>query len=182
MRRQPGRLFIAASCILKSLQTRDMDFTADPRFLLPVLMEAFRLLSRGGARFDKKRFQSDVKLFDVRTPLRCLPLLSQQGLRNRRPRTPSPNRRKNYLLNLISSSMHKTVHQNERVVSWIDTTTTTFNVKRRNNVRRGRARSTKMRNLLKHRDIASRPEVQISLHAYIRLRNSGSDTIYPRCY
>jgi ATP-dependent RNA helicase DDX52/ROK1 len=40
--------------------------------LLPVQMEAFKLLSRGGARFDKKRFQSDVKVFDVRTPVRCV--------------------------------------------------------------------------------------------------------------
>ena len=28
-------------------------------------MEAFQLLARGGAKFDKKRFQDDVKLFDV---------------------------------------------------------------------------------------------------------------------
>ena len=28
-------------------------------------MEAFQLLARGGAKFDKKRFQGDVKLFDV---------------------------------------------------------------------------------------------------------------------
>ena len=29
-------------------------------------MEAFQLLSRGGARFDKQRFKSDVQLFNVR--------------------------------------------------------------------------------------------------------------------
>ena len=29
------------------------------------LMEAFQLLSRGGARFDKQRFKSDVQLFAV---------------------------------------------------------------------------------------------------------------------
>lgn len=29
-------------------------------------MEAFQLLSRGGARFDKHRFKSDVQLFTVR--------------------------------------------------------------------------------------------------------------------
>jgi ATP-dependent RNA helicase DDX52/ROK1 len=28
-------------------------------------MEAFQLLSRGGARFDKQRFKSDVQLFTV---------------------------------------------------------------------------------------------------------------------
>lgn len=28
-------------------------------------MEAFQLLSRGGAKFDKKRFQKDVQLFKV---------------------------------------------------------------------------------------------------------------------
>lgn len=30
-------------------------------------MEAFRLLSRGGAKFDKGRFRNDVKLFGVST-------------------------------------------------------------------------------------------------------------------
>ena len=29
-------------------------------------MEAFQLLARGGLKFDKKRFQEDVQLFDVR--------------------------------------------------------------------------------------------------------------------
>jgi hypothetical protein len=33
-------------------------------------MEQFQLLSRGGAKFNKKRFESDVKLFNVR--LSCL--------------------------------------------------------------------------------------------------------------
>ena len=33
-------------------------------FLL-ILMEAFHILSRGGARFDKNRFQADVELFTV---------------------------------------------------------------------------------------------------------------------
>lgn len=28
-------------------------------------MEAFHLLSRGGAKFDKQRFKSDVSLFTV---------------------------------------------------------------------------------------------------------------------
>lgn len=28
-------------------------------------MEAFQLLSRGGTRFDKQRFKSDVQLFTV---------------------------------------------------------------------------------------------------------------------
>ena len=31
-------------------------------------MEAFQLLSRGGAHFDHKRFKKDVELFDVRVP------------------------------------------------------------------------------------------------------------------
>jgi len=35
-------------------------------FVLRVIMEAFQLLSRGGARFDKQRFKSDVQLFVVR--------------------------------------------------------------------------------------------------------------------
>lgn len=30
-------------------------------------MEAFQILSRGGARFDKNRFKNDVKLFNVRS-------------------------------------------------------------------------------------------------------------------
>lgn len=29
-------------------------------------MEAFHLLSRGGAQFDKKRFKNDVQFFEVR--------------------------------------------------------------------------------------------------------------------
>jgi hypothetical protein len=29
-------------------------------------MEPFHLLSGGGAKFDKKRFESDVRLFNVR--------------------------------------------------------------------------------------------------------------------
>lgn len=29
-------------------------------------MEAFHLLSRGGAKFDKHRFKDDVRLFNVR--------------------------------------------------------------------------------------------------------------------
>lgn len=32
-------------------------------------MEAFHLLSRGGAVFDKKKFKSDVQLFNVSSPV-----------------------------------------------------------------------------------------------------------------
>lgn len=39
------------------------------------LMEAFQLLSRGGARFDKGRFKKDVLLFNVGTVV--LPSYSQ---------------------------------------------------------------------------------------------------------
>ena len=40
-------------------------------------MEAFHLLSRGGVNFDKQRFKSDVRLFNVRFyPL--LPITSAQ--------------------------------------------------------------------------------------------------------
>ena len=37
-------------------------------------MEAFHLLSRGGVKFDKRRFQGDVELFNVSKPITMLVL------------------------------------------------------------------------------------------------------------
>ena len=38
-------------------------------------MEAFHLLSRGGAKFDKQKFKGDVELFNVSNPRAVLQAL-----------------------------------------------------------------------------------------------------------
>lgn len=43
-----------------------------PTSLVPLGMEAFHLLSRGGIKFDKQKYRDDVKLFNVSTTVSIL--------------------------------------------------------------------------------------------------------------
>ena len=87
-------------------------------------MEAFHLLSRGGAKFDKQKFKGDVELFNVSNPRAVLQALKtkrclfrERKLNNQKPPHLVVLSKANCRQNLTSSSTPQAVLLSARLLS-----------------------------------------------------------------